>query len=291
MDNSTNTKSKVEQAKPSDLTDIMGLVNQEQWAGYHVNDLKLALNVSPENCFVIRHEKVIASCFALVSNGVGYISYLLVDKEHRLGKIGITLGSHCLRETIKKSEVVIIYANQKLVQHYARYGFKPQYEVRRFELSIKKNQNLLAFESEELNQDNYSKAQRLMKQVYPVNRDSIYKELLNFENFTFRIHLDEEGNADVLIGLFSLDETSVRLGPLITSNREKAAQLMNSVVAQNQGKTLFCEAGSVQFRTFLEESEVNGKELDVAVEKMFFGNEKLLEKPSDVIIEGGHHFS
>ena len=288
MNSGSPTKSLIQTARQEDLADIMGLVNQEEWSGYHFKDLELALRISPESCFVIRQEKVVASCFSLVLNEVAYISYLLVKKEYRNNDYGVVLGNHCLKEAIRKARTVIIYANKKLVKHYTRYGFNHLYEVKRFVL--KATLEMPEIDCIRLSVKNFALIRPLLKKIYANDRTKIFRELLQLTDFRIYVSLLEK-EVRTLIGVFELDEKTVRIGPLLTDHEKTAALLLEKVVGQYRGKKVFCEAGTEKLKRFIKTTSLEQEEERVTVDKMFLGDLHLLENSACLLIEGGHHFS
>lgn len=274
-----------------DLGLVMGLVEDESWTGYSMDDLALVMRVSPELCFKLVYEgRLVGAVFALAVPRVAYVSFFLIHREHRRFKSAMALGQRCVSAAAAVSQTIIIYANRRAVSAYTRVGFRSQHPVTRFRASAREAAAVAPPGPGACARVGVDEVSELDRACYRTDRGGLLRSLLGYEEACYYGYYPEGAGGMTAYAFVRRCAGDYIVGPLVATSAGAASELLLRVLAEIPTRSALLDVNNES----LLEARTEGLDFEqtrVTVRKMFMGSEQTLEDDGLLYGLGGHHFS
>jgi len=281
----------VETIITSDISEIMDLINDQDWV-YDAMDLEMILHLSPDtNYKLVVGGKIVGTVFSLIQDEISYISFFLVEKNHRDYATSSKLGKTCLLQSKQRAGGIVVYANPIAVTAYTRSGFHCRMDTMRFEAVGCSKRLHIENDIRELFVDDLGVLHSININCYKHDRSLIMQTLFHYDEARCFACIDNHMVRGYAFVRKFFD--AYIIGPLIADNDQAAYTLFMKVLDEYPGKKLLFD-GSVSKitewsqRMKLERTLVQKKPL---LKKMYQGDPNCLENEELLYFIGGHHFS
>jgi GNAT superfamily N-acetyltransferase len=274
-----------------DLKQVMGLVKNEKWRGYSVDDLALVMAISPDICFkLVCDGQLVGAIFALAVPKVVYVSFFLIHRDHRGFQLGMALGQRCLSGADKVSDAIMLYGNRRAVSAYMRIGFRPQHWVTRFRITSQDTGAIASPGVSNVDVVSVDQVLELDKACYRTDRSKLLSSLLLYEESRYYGYRPE--NAGSIEGYAFVRKclSDYIVGPLVATSAEVASELLLRILADTPSRTAWLDVNNETLPLTCS-ARIAFERTDVSVRKMYRGDEQALEDDNLLYAVGGHHFS
>ncbi len=218
-----------------DLDFILHLTSEEGWSSTRL-DFEELMHFDPDGCFILeRKDEKIGMVCAAPYDGFGFISNLIVIKEHRNQQYGTILMKHIIDYLEKRGIMTqLLDGVVKAVPLYEKLGFRKRYKSLRLEGVVQPKESVVVrfMKSWDLDTINEFDAR-----FFGASREKFLNS--RFEHFP---NLCKVLEIDGDIAGYIMGSTSgeyVRIGPwVMKTHNDYAEELLRSFAMETNGRTL-----------------------------------------------------
>lgn len=270
----------IENVREEDLEEIWAIVCENKWKNYDIEDLRYIMSVSPQCCYKLVMDGVIAgSVFGTLMNGTLCVSFFCVRSDKRRLRSSMNLGLTMLAFAEKNACCVMTYANEKMINTYKRFGFQNGEYLHKYILKNKPESNVFhsnnikkitsELETEGFFEDRFTQV------------ENEWKGFSLYTNATCWNFKSEKG-IGYLFYRQKGEEPGI-IGPLWSENDEIARELLKYVVGQI-GEGIVHATDNFEIFDSAYSVEYTGKKVQI----MKYKENKSRDNYKKLV--GGHHF-
>ena len=212
-----------------DIDFALLLTSSEGWGSIAL-DFKELLAFDPEGCFIAEtNEAPIGMICTTPYNGFGFVSNLIVLKEHRNGGVGAILMKHALEHLDRRGvKAHLLDGVLKAVSLCERFGFEKRYKSLRLEGRVEPK---VSDDIRTMTEADVDEIDRFDTRFFGASRRGFLKSRLKHSPSLCKV-LELDGNlAGYIMG--SERHGFVRIGPwVMKTNLERAEALLQSFSAE-----------------------------------------------------------
>lgn len=270
----------IENIVQDDLDEIWEIVCENQWKSYSIEDLYNIFSISPQCCYKLVIEGVLAGAiFGTHDQENLCISFFCVRSNFRTFNSSMNLGIKIIDYARMYAPYTMTYANQKMIQIYKRFGFHEECFITNYRIKYNSERDIT------LNNIYEAKVDLLEKDPvfseYIVDHKSFYS-FFQYSNAKCYVYKKE----NQLGYIFYRKDEIETIGPLVADDDEIARELMIYAMKNASECTIFGEEEIVD--SLFQTPDFSVEKTMVKVLKMTLGNGKYVHQKTKLV--GGHHF-
>lgn len=270
----------IENVRDVDLEEIWEIVSANKWKNYDIEDLRYIMSVSPQCCYKLVMDGVIAgSIFGTLMNETLCISFFCVRTDKRRLSTTMKLGLTMLQFAEKNACHVMTYANEKMISIYKKFGFLHGEYLHKYLVKNKRENNnsylynikklTSGLETEGFFEGRFTQVKNEWK-VFSLYTNATCWNLMS-ENGVGYLFYRQKG-----------DEPGI-IGPLWSDNEEITRELLKYVVGQI-GEGIVYATDNFEIFDSAYSVEYTGKKVLIMEYKKYKNRDNYKK------LVGGHHF-
>lgn len=219
----------IENVREEDLEEIWAIVCENKWKNYDIEDLRYIMSVSPQCCYKLVMDGMIAGCvFGTLMNGSLCVSFFCVRSDKRRLRTSMSLGLSILAFSENNSCYVMTYANERMINIYKRFGFQNGEYLHKYIVKNKPGSNILHLNNvERITSESETEGFFEDKFIQVENEWKFFSLYTNATCWNFK----SEKGSGYLFYRQKGEELGI-IGPLWSENDKIAKELLKYVVGQ-----------------------------------------------------------